>query len=294
MGWDELAHRQAGVITRAQLLEHKRASDAIQYMLATKQVVPIHRGVYLVRGAPLTYEAELWAAVLATDGVLGFATAAHLWGILDRPASMINVVAARGPHNHTPSGVKVHRIDLRPTSVQRHNGLPVTTRKTTALDHLGRLPAVPADGFADRALQQGWITRHDIQYRFRSEPGRTGNVTLRRIFDQTSDGAAAASERVVHQLLHSAGVTGWRPNLDVWHDGVLVGVIDIGFEKQRVAIEIDGWAFHVTPERFQRDRTRANNLIALGWTVLRFTWADITQRPGQVVATVRRLIAAAA
>jgi very-short-patch-repair endonuclease len=40
-----------------------------------------------------------------------------------------------------------------------------------------------------------------------------------------------------------------------------------------VAVEIDGFAFHHAPDRFQRDRTRQNALVGLGWTVLRFTWA---------------------
>jgi very-short-patch-repair endonuclease len=61
-----------------------------------------------------------------------------------------------------------------------------------------------------------------------------------------------------------------------------------------IAIEVDGWAFHHSPERFQRDRTRQNDLVALGWTVLRFTWGDLVERPGYVVAAIRRQLAAAA
>jgi very-short-patch-repair endonuclease len=55
----------------------------------------------------------------------------------------------------------------------------------------------------------------------------------------------------------------------------------------RLAIEIDGWAYHSDVDRFQRDRRRQNVLVALGWTVLRFTWADLTQRPGYVTAAIR-------
>jgi very-short-patch-repair endonuclease len=38
-----------------------------------------------------------------------------------------------------------------------------------------------------------------------------------------------------------------------------------------LVIEVDGWAYHRTPDRFQRDRERQNRLVAAGWTVLRFT-----------------------
>jgi hypothetical protein len=54
-----------------------------------------------------------------------------------------------------------------------------------------------------------------------------------------------------------------------------------------LAIEVDGWAWHHDVERFRRDRQRQNALVLAGWTVLRFTWHDLTQRPGEVVAEIR-------
>jgi very-short-patch-repair endonuclease len=47
----------------------------------------------------------------------------------------------------------------------------------------------------------------------------------------------------------------------------------------------------VTPEHFQRDRRRQNRLIAAGWTVLRFTWWDLTERPDDVLAQIRAAVA---
>ena len=44
-------------------------------------------------------------------------------------------------------------------------------------------------------------------------------------------------------------------------------------------------------ERFQRDRTRQNRLVAAGWTVLRFTWNDLRDRPNGVIAEIRAVIA---
>ena len=72
--------------------------------------------------------------------------------------------------------------------------------------------------------------------------------------------------------------------------GRVVAVLDIAFPLVLLAIEIDGWAWHSDPERFQDDRRRQNALVAAGWTVLRFTWADLIERPEQVVATVVRTL----
>jgi very-short-patch-repair endonuclease len=105
------------------------------------------------------------------------------------------------------------------------------------------------------------------------------------------DGAAADSERVLHRLLRRAGVRGWIPNHPVWVGGSLLGVIDVAIPARRIAIEVDGMAYHTDVDRFQRDRSKHNALTALGWTVLRFTWADLTQRPDYVTGMLRRLAA---
>jgi len=91
---------------------------------------------------------------------------------------------------------------------------------------------------------------------------------------------------VLHRLLRSAGLIGWLPNYPVRLGGQSV-VLDVAFPTTRLAIEVDGLVWHVDPARFQRDRTRQNELVTAGWTVLRFTWADLTERPDHVVAVVR-------
>ena len=77
-------------------------------------------------------------------------------------------------------------------------------------------------------------------------------------------------------------------NYPLWIGGELVAVIDVALVGARIAIEIDGWAYHSDIARFQRDRHRQNDLIVAGWTVLRFTWADITRRPEYVINVIRR------
>ncbi|HEY7007563.1 MAG TPA: DUF559 domain-containing protein [Jatrophihabitantaceae bacterium] len=93
---------------------------------------------------------------------------------------------------------------------------------------------------------------------------------------------------MLHRLLRRAGITGWTPNLDIWAAGELIAVVDIAFPRILLAVEIDGFAYHSGADRFQRDRSRQNDLVGLGWTVLRFTWTDLSTRPGYVLATIRR------
>jgi very-short-patch-repair endonuclease len=70
--------------------------------------------------------------------------------------------------------------------------------------------------------------------------------------------------------------------------------VDLAFPAQKVAVEVDGWAWHVDAERFRNDRRKQNALVRAGWDPLRFTWHDLDGRPAAVLAEIRETVAAAA
>jgi very-short-patch-repair endonuclease len=106
------------------------------------------------------------------------------------------------------------------------------------------------------------------------------------VLRQTADGARSQAERVLHRLLRQAKIECWVAN----HRVVLSGIeywIDVAFLARRLALEVDGWAWHSDVERFTHDRRRQNALVLAGWTVLRFTWHDLMSRPEVVIAQIR-------
>ncbi len=101
------------------------------------------------------------------------------------------------------------------------------------------------------------------------------------------DNAHSHAERLLIQLLKAAKITGWKANYPV------AGYkVDVGFPKQTVAIEIDGFAFHSNSEDFHQDRKRQNAIALAGWQVLRFTWLDLTEYPERVIDEIKRAIRA--
>lgn len=100
-----------------------------------------------------------------------------------------------------------------------------------------------------------------------------------------ADRADSAAERLLMELLRRAGVTGW-----VTAHPFGPYALDIAFPDRRVAVEVDGWAWHVDAERFRNDRRKGNALTAAGWTLLRFTWHDLHERPEQVVVEIRAVL----
>jgi very-short-patch-repair endonuclease len=67
----------------------------------------------------------------------------------------------------------------------------------------------------------------------------------------------------------------------------------LAFPKQKVAVEVDGWAWHVDAERFRNDRRKQNALVGAGWDPLRFTWHDLDGRPATVVEEIQATLGGA-
>jgi very-short-patch-repair endonuclease len=104
-----------------------------------------------------------------------------------------------------------------------------------------------------------------------------------------ADRADSAAERLMIAIMRGAALRGWVHGLqfDRW-------TVDFAFPAARLAIEVDGWAWHVDVERFRADRHKGNALVRAGWDVLRFTWHDLNNRPGYVLDEVRAALLAAA
>lgn len=142
--------------------------------------------------------------------------------------------------------------------------------------------------FLDRALQRR-LSLPALYQAFCRSVGAPGTARARDLLVEVADRADFRAERRLIGLLRRAGVDGFVRAVPFgrW-------TIDLAFPRHRVAIEFDGWAFHSGPDRFQNDRTKGNALVAAGWTVLRFTWRDLGERPDDVVDQIRRALDRAA
>lgn len=234
------------------------------------------RAAYLAAGQPAT---------------LSGPSAARLHGI-DVPATFSCVTVPLRRHVEIP-GVRVLREPVGDDDTMLLADMFVTTKPRTVFDCLRLLPRDDASSLLDRALQKRWITVDGLVGRVRRHGRRKGAPHLRALVDEASRGARSVAERLLHQGLHRAGIVGWTANHEVHDAAGLIGVVDIAFAAAKLAIEVDGRAWHSAGDRFQRDRTRQNRLVNAGWTVLRFTWHDLdTDMPG-VIATIRAALARA-
>jgi very-short-patch-repair endonuclease len=97
----------------------------------------------------------------------------------------------------------------------------------------------------------------------------------------------SALETAIRLVLKRAGL---EPETLQWRvfdeNGWCFARLDLAWPGHKVAIEADGLAYHDVPKAVLRDRWRQNQLEALGWTVLRFTWRDVMDNPDEIIDRV--------
>nr|WP_275585494.1 DUF559 domain-containing protein [Blastococcus saxobsidens] len=96
-------------------------------------------------------------------------------------------------------------------------------------------------------------------------------------------------ESVLRWLLHTAGAPAPVLQHEIRTPAGLFRA-DMAWPDRRVLVEFDG-DVHRDRAVFVRDLRRQNALVASGWTVLRFSSADVLGRPDVVVAQIRRALA---
>lgn len=284
---DSLLVRQAGVVSRAQAVAAGMTTDAIDHRLRTRQWRPLHPRVYLVAGHRHDDEARIRAAACwaGEDAVLCGVAAAWWHGLMSDAPLTVGMTVGRHRNPRTRPGVSVRRRGLPTEDLGRHRGLAVTGRALTVLEAAVELGA-GAGLLLDRALQRS-VRFPDVYAAYCRSLGAHGSATAGRLLVAAADRSASMADRLLVRLLREAGMRGWHCGFP-W----LGFLIDIAFPQAHVAIAVDGWAWHMDAARAQADKRRQNALVRGGWTVLRFTWHDLAQRPRVVIAEIRHAVLA--
>jgi very-short-patch-repair endonuclease len=284
---DHLLRRQGGIVTLRQAVGLGMSAATVQRRARQRSWERLFPAVYLVGGHRLTDEARVRAAWLwaGEAAAISGPSAAYWHGLLDRAPETVEVTVPRRTAPRCPEGLRVRRRDLDPVDLIGRRDIWLTAVPLSVLETAVALP----DGstFLDRALQRH--VRFPTVYRaFCRNVGRRGSSAAGRLLVAAADRADSAAERLLVRILRGAGIGGWvlgHP-FGPWR-------IDLAFPEQKVAVEVDGWAWHVDPERFRSDRRKQNALVRAGWDPLRFTWHDLDGRPAAVVEEIRATLRAA-
>ena len=226
--------------------------------------------------------AWLWSG---RRGILAGLAAAALhgsnWIDDDEPVELI------WRNQHSPDGVITRNQRFADDEVTRVARLPVTTPARTAFD-LGRLLRTgEAMARLDALMRAKPFSIEDVLLLTKRHPGARGVRQLRAILPRIDSGAASRKETWLRLLLIDAGLPAPETQIPVQENWRLVGVLDMGWEKYKVAAEYDGDQHRTSRRQYVRDMRRLKGLEGLGWIVIRVIAED---KPGDVVRRVRQAL----
>lgn len=259
------------------VLDHRALRDlGVDRFQASRQVdagrwVRVGRRTFSLRDAPLTDEAQRWRAVwevgrriALVDGVSAL-QAAGLTGWTEQRVH----VSVLHRHNTRPvDGLAIHKVIRRVDGEHAGAGLPRTKPSVAAIRaaHWAVSDRQAATIMA-MAVQQRLVTGEQLLAAQQVVRGRTRRAFIHRIVLDIVDGARSLNELDVAGACRERGLP--EPTRQVVRRGPGGRIyLDVWFEEQRLAVEIDG-AGHLWGLSGVDDSLRANEVVIDGDRVLR-------------------------
>lgn len=283
--------RLTGPVTRA----GARAAGMHDRQLRGGGLLRLSRDTYLPRSMTDDVAARV-AAVLMTappGAVTSHRAAAALWGLeiplTDRADRRVDLIVPGGGRAESRSDRRVHRLDLAAEERTERRAQPVTTPARTWRDLAAVLDPPALLAVTDQVVRE-LVGADVLGEQLRRRPTGRGCARARRVLPLVDPRAESPMESVVRWIFLTGGLP--APELQfVVRDGrgAFLARADFAWPAHRVMVEFDG-DIHREREVFVKDLRRQNLVVAVGWTVFRYTSADALGRADDMLAEVRRAL----
>lgn len=174
-------------------------------------------------------------------------------------------------------------LDRRDLIVCR--GIPVTTVPRTLVD----LAAVLTEGQLARVCHEASVlyrtTPTDVERALGRRPNAPGAATLRRILHGDVHLTLSTLEREFLRLLREQGLP--LPETNKPADGRYV---DCRWPEHRITVELDSYRYHGSRHAWEQDHLRAREAYARGDDFRHYSWGDVFETQGPMLAELRHLL----
>ena len=280
-GTDDRFARQHGVIGRQDALADGLTRSQIRRRVQSGRWLEPMPGVYRHAAHPVTPEQQIMAAVLSAGppAVASHQAAAYLWGLLSWPeAGDRAAVTVPLPAHPRSYGFDVHRVrHLDWARVQIWKGIECNDPIWTVLDLAGVVSGTVLDRAVDRGLAMRLFTIAGLQAEVvrRAGRGRAGVGRLRERLELR--GLIGAPHPSVLESRAMRFLRRYR--IPVIRSEVVVGDngeyrVDFHLMEQ-VMWEVDGYAWHFSPEQMERDNARRDAIRLSGLDLYVDTWRTL-------------------
>jgi len=295
-----LLHLQRGVIALWQAERAGLAPGLVRAKLRGGRWQPLYRGVYAAFTGEPPRTAWQWAALLrAGEGAaLSHYTAAEIDKLTDRVSNVIHVTVGHDrrvqldEEARAPSAPRITLHRSGRISASRHPArTPPRTRIAETVIDLTQLAANFDDvlGWLSRSCARGLTTPDQL----RSAAAARRKMRWRReILIALDDVAAGAHSPLEYHFVHGVERAHRLPAAKrqvqlITETGRRY--LDNLYAAFAVGVELDGRAYHPAETRWD-DLHRDNRCAVAGLTILRYSWADVTERRCSTAAELARLL----
>jgi very-short-patch-repair endonuclease len=233
------------------------------------------------------------AALLSggAGAVASHLSALDLWDLMD--------VAAGGPVHITMSGkgrppargIIFHRtLHLSPEECSEVDDIPVTSIERTLVDVAGMLGSHELSQIIATIERRSLLPEKNLRTLADRYVRRPGVRSIREVLAAEREPAFTRSEaeRRCLGLIRTARLPQPRVNVRLEQYE-----LDLYWPEERVAVEVDGFAFHGSRSSFEADRRKDGYLRSRGVEVVRLTWRQITEEPTATAVMVGQVLARA-
>ncbi|MCL9762856.1 endonuclease domain-containing protein [Frankia sp. AiPa1] len=291
-----LARQQDDVVTRVQALTFGMTPDAIRTLRQRHGWGSPIRGAMFVPPVRNELRAHARAASTVLGGTICGLTAARLHGLPGLPERLpgepVDLAFPDADQERRRRGYRRHRSSFEPWEVTDHAGIPTSSLRRTLEDVAVMHDRETFITTMDATLHARRITPADVAEMRRRVWCRRGGGTTRTWWPLIDGKAESPLESRIRLVLCDAGLppgeTQWPVRDPV--TGNEVARLDFAWPSLQVAIEADGVGPHGQPAALYRDRRRQNDLVRLGWEILRFTWRDAISDAERLTEIVRAVL----
>jgi very-short-patch-repair endonuclease len=216
-----------------------------------------------------------------------------MWGIWDLDLQAIEVSGPTG--KKSVAGVVAHgKRSLSSQEIRRRHDLSVTSIERTLLDIASIVSPSRLEASVDVALcaRLTAIPRLDSYLIAVGGRGTRGTKPLRRLVEDrmgTNGPSESDLERRFMAILREEKLP--LPDQQVRVPTPLGSArVDFLFSPFRLRVETDGYRWHMSRDRFVRDRRLNNHFTEEGWRNLYYTWWDLTESRRKVGRQMRDVL----
>lgn len=271
-------------------LRERFGASAVKRAVARGDLIRVLPDVYAPCVHAHSFAVRAKAATLWSGGAVSGAAALFLWGLIEEPPEVIEVLVPHGRNPKPQPGFAVRQssVDLPQTL---RNGVPVVSPATAVVLSYGLLPKSQRASVFYAAVRRKIVGAPQLEAVLATLPRVKGRKSLERSARAAAAGAQSwLEERAIRKVFNTAEFAGFLPQ----HEVVIEGnqyFLDLFDPVTKTCLELDGRKGHVNEFR-QKNITRDCWVATRGILTLRFSYEDLTQRPEWCRQVVREVLRA--